>query len=203
MASKAALTYAFGLGLIASYTISWTLPASHFAGLSFLFSCSLILTLPYFVYHALWNRIARLLAVLFFTSILLILGIVFPPILVLLPLLSVMALGARIEGFFRKLPFVSAGFCLYGALFLSIEWRQSNPFVANLEFAVPVSFHIATALIGFILLYCALWSVRNCRCDGMYPIALVIGCVAYVLIFLLSFLIPGVQLEDDGTESNS
>jgi len=203
MEPKAALNYAFVFALAASYTISWTLPAGHLTGLSFLFSCSLILTFPYFVYHALWHRVGGLLAVLFITSILTILGVLFPPILVLLPLLSVMSLGARFDAFFRKLPFILVGLCLYGALFLSIKWRQSNPFIAHLELALPVSFHIATALIGFIVLYCALWSVKNCYRDGMYPIALVMGCVAYVLVFLLSFLIPGVQLDDDGTESES
>jgi len=174
--------------LIAAYGIAWAVTVIWPSdGVRFLLIASTVLTLPYFG----GTFVLALVSGVFLFAILAALTAIFPPLGILAILLGVMLNAAKFGGCLMNIPVVLAGLVLYGLLALP---HKAGVLIGlnDVGFGASATIAVTAAVLGLCIILGTLRLFERFDYPRAAVAAMLLGFGWYVLIFVVSLLIPFV-----------
>ena len=172
------------------YCLAWGIAAFN-PGLGFalLAGSAMLVTFGYFLFTALRIILRGPLV----TGVLVLLGLFFPPSLVLVPIWALWCVGMKLVRFLANIPLILAGLVLYAALLIPMAGSSllDGPWWTTLLASV------AFAVAGGCLLRLFVVFFEGQGYPAKRALAVMLGFVSYLFIFLLLLLIPSVEGDDD------
>ena len=132
------------------------------------------------------------------TAILIALGILFPPVGVLIFIWGAVSTVAKFQRFARRIPLILGGLVLYTLLAVVPRAVRLSSFGADLERQSGWFLVVSMALAGTSLVLVALHVCQTCRYSKPIAAAVMLGCGCYLIMFFITLFLPGADNGDLG-----